>query len=331
MFGTPSLSARCDSVTTSRSASPFCTLTPPPTSTAYFSRKRRPGVVRRVSRMRVLVPLTAFANFAVWEAIPDRSCRKFGAVASVARTLTAGAETRATSWRPAHAMPSVARGSNVMFLSTSSKTRLKIGRPARTPSAFAISLPRAFTFPGNRDSLVRSPSPTSSASASLISLSTALIGNFMVTTGTAAGRGWGAGAGCGGGLGRGGIPGGRPAVRQGDPRPRMVGRGNGMMGTPGARGGWAGTGWTAGGGGARRAGLGAGWVGWAGGVHGGRAACGGLRATEDPFLAGSADLGRADFRVGFALTFEVVARPFAFERRTELRGALLLTRRCRSI
>jgi len=63
----------------------------------------------------------------------------------------------------------------------------------------------------------------------------------MVTTGTAAGRGWGAG-GCGGGLGRGGIPGGRPAVRQGDPRPRMVGRGKGMMGTPGARGGWAGAG-----------------------------------------------------------------------------------------
>ena len=49
----------------------------------------------------------------------------------------------------------------------------------------------------------------------------------------AAGRGCGAGVGCGGGLGRGGIPGGRPAVRQGEPRPRMVGRGNGMIGTPG--------------------------------------------------------------------------------------------------
>src|SRR5881394_3459353 len=185
-------------------------------------------------------------------------------------------------------MPSVARGSNVMFLSTSSKTRLKIGSPARTPSSLAISLPRAFTFPGKSDSLVRSPSPTSSASASLISLSTALIGNFMVTTGTAAGRGWAAG-GWGGGLGRGGIPGGRPAVRQGDPRPRMVGRGKGMMGTPGARGGWAG----------------AGWLRWAAGFEADRVATAVFRATEDPLRAGSADFGRADFTDGFALTFEV--------------------------
>src|SRR6059058_1268332 len=259
-------------------------------------------------------------------------------------------------------MPSVARGSNVMFLSTSSKTRLKIGSPASTPSSLAISLPRAFTFPGNSDSVVRSPSPTSSARASLISLSTALIGNFMVTTGMAAGRGWGAGVGCGGGLGRGGIPGGRPAVRQGDPRPRMVGRGKGMMGTPGARGGWAGAGWATTGGGGRGAGGGAGmrappgargggagaggettggggggagggagWLRWAAGFEADRVATAVFRATEDPLRAGSADFGRADFTDGFALTFEVVARPFAFERRTELRGALLLKRRCRSI
>src|SRR5205823_7625484 len=149
---------------------------------------------------------------------------------------------------PAEAIAAGGRGSIVVVVTGSPKTRLKIGSPARAPSAWAISLPRAFTFPGKSDSLVRSPSPTSSASASLISLSTALIGNFMVTTGTAAGRGWAAG-GWGGGLGRGGIPGGRPAVRQGDPRPRMVGRGKGMMGTPGARGGWTGAGWATTGGG----------------------------------------------------------------------------------
>src|SRR6184192_311090 len=227
-------------------------------------------------------------------------------------------------------MPSVARGSNVMFLSTSSKTRLKIGSPARTPSSLAISLPRAFTFPGKSDSLVRSPSPTSSASASLISLSTALIGNFMVTTGTAAGRGWAAG-GWGGGLGRGGIPGGRPAVRQGDPRPRMVGRGKGMMGTRGASGGWAGAGWATTGGAVTGAGCGAGWLRGAYALGAGRAVTAVFRATDEPFLAGSAAFGRADFTVGFALTFEVVARPFAFERRTELRGAPLLRRRYRSI
>src|ERR1700694_5902400 len=194
-LGTPSLSARWDSVTIRRSARPLCRLTPPPTSTAYFSRNRRPGVVRRVSRMRVLVPLTALANLAVWLAIPERCCRKFRAVRSARSTLTAGPETRATSWPPASAMPSVARGSKEMLLSTSSNTRLKIGKPARTPSSLAISLPRALTFPGNSDSVVRSPSPTSSASASLISLSTALIGKRMVMTGGAAGRGWGGGGG----------------------------------------------------------------------------------------------------------------------------------------
>ena len=153
----------------------------------------------------------------------------------------------------------------------------------------------------------------------------------MVTTGMAAGRGWGAGVGCGGGLGRGGIPGGRPAVRQGDPRPRMVGRGKGMMGTPGASGGWAGAGWATTGGAVTGAGCGTGWLRGAGAFGAGREVTAVFRATDEPFLAGSAAFGRADFTVGFALTFEVVARPFAFERRTELRGAPLLRRRYRSI
>ena len=152
----------------------------------------------------------------------------------------------------------------------------------------------------------------------------------MVTTGTAVGRGCGAG-GCGGALGRGGIPGGRPAVRQGDPRPRMVGRGNGMIGTPGARGGWSGAGWAATGDAVTGAGCGTAGLRGAGGFGAGRVATAVFRATEEPFLAGAAGFGRADFTVGFALTFEVVARPFAFERRTELRGAPLLRRRYRSI
>src|ERR1700731_1794029 len=181
-------------------------------------------------------------------------------------------------------MPSVARGSKVMFLSTSSKTRLKIGKPARTPSSLAISLPRALTLPGKSDSVVRSPSPTSSASASLISLSTALIGNRMVTTGGAAGRGCGGGVGCGTGAGRGGIPGGRPAVRQGDPSPRIVGRGDGMIGTPRANGGCAG----AGGGAGRVLTTGIWATGWLRGAAGlGRGAAAVLRATEAPFLAGA--------------------------------------------
>src|SRR6202171_1001573 len=219
-----------------------------------------------------------------------------------------------------------------MFLSTSSKTRLKMGRPASTPSSLAISLPRALTFPGNSDSVVRSPSPTSSASASLISLSTALIGKRMVMTGGAAGRGWGAG-GCGTGAGRGGMPAGRPAVRQGEPRPRMVGLGKGMMGTPGASGGCTGAGWTAG-----CAATAAGWplFGWLRGATDGfgvgRVATAVLWAADDSFRADDTGFGRAAFTVvGFALTFEVVTPPFALDRRSELRAAPLPIRRYRSI
>src|SRR2546423_2937061 len=281
--------------------------------------------------MGVLVPFTALANLAVWLAIPERCWRKLRAVRSARSTLTAGPETRATSCPPASAMPSVARGSKEMFLSTSSKTRLKRGKPARTPSSLAISLPRALPLPGNSDSVVRSPSPTSSARASLISLSTALMGKRMVTTGGAAGRG-GGGAGGGAGAGRGGRPAGRPAVRQGDPRPRMVGLGKGMMGTPGGSGGWGG-----GCGAAGCATTAAGWplFGWlrgaAGALGGGRVATAVLWAADDSFRAGAAGFGCAAFAVGFALTFEVVTPPFALERRSELRGAPLPIRRYRSI
>jgi hypothetical protein len=136
--------------------------------------------------------------------------------------------------------------------------------------------------------------------------------------------------GCGTGAGRGGIPGGRPAVRQGDPSPRIVGRGNGMMGTPGASGGWTGNGWAAGG--VLTTALGAtGWLRGAAGFGRGATAAAVLRATEDPFLAGDTSFGRAGLAVGFPLAFEVVTRPFAFERRSELRGAPLPIRRCRSI
>src|SRR2546423_499068 len=233
MFGTPSLSARCDSVTIRRSANPLCRLTPPPTSTAYFSRKRSPGVVRRGSRERGVVPLTPLAEFGGWPRRP----------------------------------------------------------------------------PGGRGEVKAGPSPPRRP---------------------AAGRGWGAGAGCGTGAGRGGIPGGRPAVRQGEPRPRIVGRGNGMIGTPGASGGCAGGG--CGAGGVLTTGTSA--TGWLRGTAGlGRvgAAEAVFRAAADPFLAGGASFGRAGLAVGFPLAFEVVTRPFAFERRSELRGAPLPIPRYRSI
>jgi len=101
----------------------------------------------------------------------------------------------------------------------------------------------------------------------------------------------------------------------------MVGLGKGMMGTPGASGGCVG-GWAAG------------WAitatGWVGGWIAGLAAAG-FRATGGAFLGAGAALGRVALTVGFALTFEVVMCPFDFERRSELSGAPLPIRRCRSI
>ena len=151
----------------------------------------------------------------------------------------------------------------------------------------------------------------------------------MVTTGGAAGRGCGGGVGCGTGAGRGGIPGGRPAVRQGDPSPRIVGRGNGMIGTPGASGGWVGTGCGAGVA-ATTAGWTAGWLCAGTALGAERGAVTAFRLTDAALLAPDAGFGRADL-MGLALTFEVVVCPFDFERRSELSGATLLTRRCRSI
>ncbi len=101
-----------------------------------------------------------------------------------------------------------------------------------------------------------------------------------------------------------------------------------MMGTPGASGGWIGAGWAAGS--VLTTGIWA--TGWLRGAAGfGRAAAAVFRATEAPFLAGDTGFGRADLAVGFVLTFEVVTRPFAFERRSEFRGAPLPVPRYRSI
>ena len=112
----------------------------------------------------------------------------------------------------------------------------------------------------------------------------------------------------------------------------MVGLGKGMMGTPGASGGWTGagraTGWGA---------KAAGWplFGWLRGATGGlgaaRVATTVLWAADDSFRAEDTGFGRAAFAVGFALTFEVVTPPFVLERRSELRGAPLPIRRYRSI
>ena len=51
-------------------------IAPPPHRTAYFSRKRQPGVVLRVSKIAARVPSTAATYRAVKVAIPLNRCKK---------------------------------------------------------------------------------------------------------------------------------------------------------------------------------------------------------------------------------------------------------------
>src|SRR5581483_5624316 len=144
-------------------------LVAPPMRVAYFSSTRSPGVVLRVSRISVLVPSTALTYFAVNEAMPLRCCRKLRATRSALSMARAGPKSRATIWSSWTFSPSLVLASNWMRSSTSLKTRSATGSPATTPSCLQTILPRQVISGGRMASLVRSPSPTSSARATRIS------------------------------------------------------------------------------------------------------------------------------------------------------------------
>ena len=65
---------------------------PPPQATAYFSNRRQPGVVLRVSRIFALVPRTASTNCAVKVATPESRWTKFSATRSALKMARAGPE-----------------------------------------------------------------------------------------------------------------------------------------------------------------------------------------------------------------------------------------------
>jgi len=120
----------------------------------------------------------------------------------------------------------------------------------------------------------------------------------------------------------------------------MVGRGKGIVGTPGGSGGCTGAG--AGATGALGAVSTAGppsKAGVAGSVFdgldalaGARTGAAGFRATAVAFFTGAAtSRGRAALADGFPLAFGLVARPFCFPRPLTLRSARLPARCCRSI
>ncbi|MNT17954.1 hypothetical protein D3C72_1531350 [compost metagenome] len=64
---------------------------PPPTRTAYFCARRRPGKVLRVSRMDALVPAITSTYWRVAVATADSSCRKLRALRSAVSKARAGA------------------------------------------------------------------------------------------------------------------------------------------------------------------------------------------------------------------------------------------------
>src|SRR5215218_5852519 len=78
------------SLTSRASYRPMRWLAPPPQRTAYFSRKRRPGVVLRVSRITAPVPATASTLFAVRVATPERCPSRLSMVRSAASSTRAG-------------------------------------------------------------------------------------------------------------------------------------------------------------------------------------------------------------------------------------------------
>ena len=97
--------ARWLSLISTMSNRPKRWLRPPPQATAYFSRRRQPGVVLRVSRICARVPLTASTNCAVSVATPREALDEiqrhaFGAQqgASRAGDLQQGLAPAATRW-----------------------------------------------------------------------------------------------------------------------------------------------------------------------------------------------------------------------------------------
>ena len=85
----PPLQARWFSLSMAASSSPSLWFTPPPQRTAYFSSRRSPGVVLRVSASRTPVPASSATMAAVAVAIPERRMARLRAVRSPATRAAA--------------------------------------------------------------------------------------------------------------------------------------------------------------------------------------------------------------------------------------------------
>src|SRR5437773_7783134 len=139
--------------------------TPPPTSTAYFSRKRSSGVVLRVSRMRARVPSTASTKRRVRVATPHVCWRKLRATRSAVRRARARPVTEPRTVPGKKRSPSRASGSQRAAGSSAWNAARATSMPATISSCFATRSPQARALSGTVTSVVRSPRPRSSSSA----------------------------------------------------------------------------------------------------------------------------------------------------------------------
>ena len=140
-------------------------LTQPPQRTAYFSSARQPGVVLRVSTIRVPVPSTAAANFRDSVATPERRWIKFSAVRSAVSSAAVGPVMRRTTPPVFTRSPSCAISVTLSAGSTRANTRAATSRPHTTRSCFASIKARDVCWAGKIALLVTSPRPASSSSA----------------------------------------------------------------------------------------------------------------------------------------------------------------------
>src|SRR3954463_15791393 len=110
---------------------------PPPQATAYFSKRRQPGVVLRVSRIFALVPLIASTKRDVRVATPERRWTKFRATRSAVSRAGAGPQILSKAVRAETRWPSF-EARLIRTLDESSRKAVSAkANPARTSGSRA--------------------------------------------------------------------------------------------------------------------------------------------------------------------------------------------------
>ncbi|ABM55820.1 hypothetical protein Veis_0027 [Verminephrobacter eiseniae EF01-2] len=161
---TPPAAAMWFSLISTASYRPMRWLLPPPTRTAYFCARRRPGKVLRVSTIRAPVPATASTWMRVRVATALSSCKKFSTVRSALSSARAWPSSVSTTCPGAQRWPSATCQSSSTPGSSARNVASAQGAPQITAASRARMRARARRA-GSIRPAVRSPVPRSSASA----------------------------------------------------------------------------------------------------------------------------------------------------------------------